>query len=44
MEVRRDHNVAKIIDGEHRIDGLAGYNGPTFQLNVILFIDMDMED
>ncbi|MGB7586663.1 MAG: DGQHR domain-containing protein [Terriglobales bacterium] len=44
IKVRDDGNVAKIIDGQHRIEGLIGYEGDNFQLNVTLFIDMDMED
>jgi DGQHR domain-containing protein len=44
MEIRNDQHVAKVIDGQHRIDGLHGYSGPTFELNVTIFIDMDMED
>ena len=44
MKIKNDGNVAKIIDGQHRIEGLVGYDGPTFQLNVTMFIDMDMED
>jgi DGQHR domain-containing protein len=44
ITVRDDDNVAKIIDGQHRIEGLIGYDKPGFQLNVTLFIDMDMED
>ncbi len=44
MKVRKDMKIAKIIDGQHRIAGLLNYAGPTFQLNVTLFIDMDIED
>lgn len=44
MKIRRDSEVAKIIDGQHRIDGLKGYTGPKFQLNVTIFVDMDIED
>lgn len=45
MSVRDDEKVAKIIDGQHRIEGLVGYDGiEAFQLNVTLFVDMDMED
>lgn len=44
MKIRRDINVAKIIDGQHRIAGLMNYDGPPFQLNVTLFVDMDLED
>lgn len=44
MTIDKEESVAKIIDGQHRIDGLKGYSGPTFQLNVTLFVDMDIED
>jgi DGQHR domain-containing protein len=44
MKIRDDSNVAKIIDGQHRIEGLVGYDGTPFQLNVTMFIEMDMED
>jgi DGQHR domain-containing protein len=44
MLIENEDNVAKIIDGQHRIDGLRGYSGPQFQLNVTLFVDMDIED
>lgn len=44
MSIRNAPEVAKIIDGQHRIAGLRGYSGPTFELNVTVFIDMDMED
>jgi DGQHR domain-containing protein len=44
MTIDNEENVAKIIDGQHRIDGLRGYSGPKFQLNVTLFVDMDIED
>jgi DGQHR domain-containing protein len=43
MRVKRDGNVAKIIDGQHRIEGLREYKGP-FELNVTIFVDMDIED
>ena len=43
MRVRPDGNVAKIIDGQHRIEGLRDYNS-SFQLNVTIFVDMDIED
>jgi len=43
MRLRRDKNVAQIIDGQHRIAGLRDFNG-RFQLNITLFIDMDLED
>ena len=44
MRLRKDIEVAKIIDGQHRIAGLLNYKGPNFQLNVTLFVDMDIED
>lgn len=44
MSVTRDDRIAKIIDGQHRIAGLKDYSGPEFQLNVTIFVDMDLED
>jgi DGQHR domain-containing protein len=44
MRITKNTEVAKIIDGQHRIAGLLNYDGPTFQLNVTIFIDMDIED
>lgn len=44
MRIRKAPDVAKIIDGQHRIAGLADYRGPAFELNVTLFVDMDIED
>lgn len=36
--------IAKVLDGQHRIEGLRGYKGPRFELNVSIFIDMDIEN
>jgi DGQHR domain-containing protein len=44
MSITRSQNVAKIIDGQHRIAGLEGYGGTDFELNVTIFVDMDIED
>jgi DGQHR domain-containing protein len=44
MRITRGIEVAKIIDGQHRIAGLLNYEGPPFQLNVTIFVDMDLED
>lgn len=44
MLIDKDQKVAKIIDGQHRIAGLENYSGPPFELNVTIFIDMDIED
>ncbi|MEX2375887.1 MAG: DGQHR domain-containing protein [Dehalococcoidia bacterium] len=43
MRIRREESVAKIIDGQHRIAGLQGFEG-TFQSIVTIFVDMDIED
>ena len=43
MQIKRRGDVAKIIDGQHRIDGLKGFN-EDFQVNVTIFVDMDLED
>lgn len=44
MRVLKDINVAQVIDGQHRIAGLLNYQGVPFQLNVTIFVDMDIED
>ncbi len=44
MRITDDEKVAHIIDGQHRIAGLEGYEDKEFQLNVTLFIDMELED
>src|SRR6266567_6536446 len=44
LQITRDEKVAKIIDGQHRIAGLENYAGPPFEVNVTVFIDMDIED
>jgi len=41
--IRRSKKVAQIIDGQHRIAGLEKFSG-TFDLNVAIFVDMDLED
>lgn len=44
MEISRQEGVAKIIDGQHRIAGLKNYTGKSFEVNVTIFIDMEIED
>jgi DGQHR domain-containing protein len=44
MTIVRSKNVAKIIDGQHRIAGLEEYENSNFELNVTIFVDMDLED
>lgn len=36
--------IAKVIDGQHRIEGLRKLDNKTFEVNVSLFIDMDIAD
>lgn len=37
--------IARVLDGQHRIEGLKNYNqGETFEVNVSIFIDIDIED
>jgi len=44
MKIRNQEKTAKILDGQHRIAGLVNYAGEKFQLNVTIFVDMDIED
>lgn len=46
MTVERAQNVAKVLDGQHRIAGLEDSDIPEgkFQVNVVLFVDMELED
>lgn len=34
--------IAKVIDGQHRIEGLAGYQNENFYVNVSIFIGIDV--
>lgn len=34
--------IAKVLDGQHRIEGLKGLTGQVFDMNVSIFIDMDI--
>ena len=43
LTISNNPEVAKIIDGQHRIAGLSGYDD-IFQLVVVVFIDMDLQD
>lgn len=43
LRIRRDDDVAQIIDGQHRIAGLKNFGG-VFELNVTIFVDMDLQD
>jgi len=46
LEIRRDKNIAKVLDGQHRIKGLEGYanSDRPFQVLVAIFIDIELED
>ncbi len=44
LQLVRHSKVAKVIDGQHRIAGLAERGGGEFQVNVAIFIDMDIQD
>ncbi len=46
MKITYEENVAKVLDGQHRIAGLADLNKPgsSFQINATIFIDMELED
>jgi DGQHR domain-containing protein len=37
-------NIARVIDGQHRIKGLQNYQGPDFDINVSIFVDADIAD
>lgn len=43
MQIEASGDVAKIIDGQHRIDGLNGFEG-TFECPVVMFVDMELQD
>lgn len=36
--------IARVIDGQHRIEGLVGYNGPQFEVNISIFVDIDIAE
>lgn len=36
--------IAKVIDGQHRIEGLKEYRGVPFELNVCIFVDLDVAE
>jgi DGQHR domain-containing protein len=36
--------IAKILDGQHRLEGLMNYAGEKFELNVTIFIDADIAE
>ena len=47
LNIRNDKNVAKILDGQHRLEGLKylkNKSNENFELNVTIFVNMDIED
>ena len=44
LSIRDSQNVAKILDGQHRIAGLEDYSNGHFELPVTVFVDMDIEN
>ena len=45
MKIKNREDVAKIIDGQHRIEGLKEFSGDVlFKLNVTIFLDLELED
>lgn len=46
MTIPYKDNIAKVLDGQHRIAGLEYYenSGATFQISVTIFIGMELED
>lgn len=44
IKIQYAEDVAKIIDGQHRIAGLEDYVDDNFQLIVTIFVEMDIED
>ena len=43
MLIRNRENVAQILDGQHRIAGLEGFEGEKFDVLVTIFLEMDIE-
>lgn len=46
MEIEYKDDIAKVLDGQHRIAGLKHFNesGDNFQIVVSIFVDMEVED
>lgn len=37
-------NIARVLDGQHRIAGLIGYERDDFEVNVSIFLDIELQD
>lgn len=44
MRIRREPNVARIIDGQHRLAGIGNGTALDFDLIVTVFLDMEVEE
>lgn len=44
LKIKYSEDVAKVLDGQHRIAGLKHFEGDVFQCIVTIYIDMDIED
>src|SRR5262249_1919869 len=36
--------IARVLDGQHRIEGLRGLNGRGFEVNVCIFVELDIAE
>lgn len=43
-EVVNYKKIARVLDGQHRLAGLKDYDGGTFDVNVSIFVDLDISD
>jgi DGQHR domain-containing protein len=37
-------DIARVLDGQHRIEGLRGFTDRTFDVNVCIFVDLDIAE
>lgn len=44
MSITKDEGVAKILDGQHRIEGLIRYTADDFFVPIVVFVDMDIAE
>jgi DGQHR domain-containing protein len=44
IRLRIGQSVAKIIDGQHRLEGLQGFTDGTFELNTTIFVSMETQE
>jgi DGQHR domain-containing protein len=44
LYIRDERDIAKVLDGQHRIAGLEGYRGEPFEIIITVFIDIDIEE